>query len=223
MRILIVEDDPTLRNSLERWFVGKNYVVDTAKDGEEALYYGLENVVDIAIIDLGLPEVDGITVIKRLRASGKTFPILILTARGRWQEKVEGLEAGADDYVVKPCQIEEITARVQAILRRSAGWSSSTLVNGPIQIDTKEERVTVNEAEVVLTSYEYSLLHYLMLRVGEVLSKTALLEHLYSDDDDRDSNVIEVFVRRLRKKLDPEGTLIPIETIRGRGYRLVKF
>jgi two-component system response regulator PhoP len=181
---------------------------------------GVENVCDLAVVDLGLPKLDGIEVVKRWRAAGKRFPVLILTARGRWQDKVEGLEAGGDDYLVKPFHVEELLARINALTRRAAGWSQPTLRCGPVALDTRSQQVTVSGAPIDLTTYEYKVLQFLMLRAGEVVSKTDLTEHLYDQDFDRDSNVIEVFVGRLRKKLDPDGTLEPIETLRGRGYRL---
>jgi two-component system response regulator PhoP len=170
-------------------------------------------------VDLGLPEVSGIDVIKELRAKGKTYPILILTARDRWQDKVDGLSAGADDYVVKPFHIEEITARVNALLRRSGGWASSVLQAGPVVLDTSRQELKVNDSPVELTSYEYRIIEHMMIRAGQVISKSELTDRLYDQDFERDSNVIEVFIGRLRKKMDPDNTLKPIETLRGRGYR----
>lgn len=219
MRILLIEDEPALRRQVAERLRADGFVVDEAADGPEGLYAGRENPIDLAIVDLGLPGMDGMQVIRALRAAGKAYPVLILTARGRWQDKVEGLEAGADDYVVKPFEMEEIRARVQALLRRAGGWADPVLRCGPVALDTRERRVTVADAPVSLTAYEYRLLEYLMHRAGQVVSKTELTEHLYDDEDDRDSNVIEVFVRRLRRKLDPGGDLIPIETLRGQGYR----
>lgn len=219
MRVLLIEDETSLREQLREHLKAAGHVVDTAADGEEGLYAGSEYPIDIAVIDLGLPKLPGIEVIKRLRAAGKAFPILILTARGRWQDKVEGLEAGADDYLVKPFEVEELLARLRALQRRASGWSQSTLQCGPVLLDTAAQTLQVGGAPVELTSYEYRVLEYLMLHSGEVVSKIDLTEHLYEQDYDRDSNVIEVFIGRLRRKLDPDNTLNPIETVRGRGYR----
>lgn len=220
MRILVVEDEAELQRQLQSFLAAKGFAVDAADTGEEAFYLGTEYPVDAAIIDLGLPDFSGIELIRRLRKSEKTFPILILTARSRWQEKVEGLEAGADDYVVKPFHYEELWARLNACIRRSAGRSHPVLVSGPIAMDTLSQEVKVEGKAMDLTAYEYKVLEYLMLHEGDVISKTTLTEHLYDQDFDRDSNVIEVFVGRLRKKIDPDGNLKPIETLRGRGYRL---
>ncbi len=220
MRILVVEDEGELREGLVRRFRREGFVVDAAADGEEGLYLGSEFPVDLAVIDLGLPKLSGMEVISRLRERGRKFPILILTARDRWQDKVEGLQCGADDYVTKPFHMEEIIARANALLRRSAGWSQAILQCEPVQLDTRSQAVTVAGREIELTSFEYKVLEYLMLHAGEVISKSELTEALYEQDYDRDSNTIEVFVGRLRKKLDPDGSLRPIETLRGRGYRL---
>ncbi|MBI5461797.1 MAG: response regulator transcription factor [Gammaproteobacteria bacterium] len=220
MRVLIVEDENLLREQLRTRLKAEGHVVDTARDGEEGLYAGREYPLDIAVIDLGLPKLSGIEVIRSLRAAGKDFPILILTARGRWQDKVEGLEAGADDYLVKPFEVEELLARLRALVRRASGWTQSTLQCGPIVMDTGAQSVQVDGQGIELTTYEYKVLEHLMLHSGEVISKTDLTEHLYEQDFDRDSNTIEVFVGRLRRKLDPDNTLNPIETVRGRGYRL---
>ncbi|MEQ6340965.1 MAG: response regulator transcription factor [Gammaproteobacteria bacterium] len=219
MRILVIEDEASLREQLLTRFREDGYAVDAAADGEEGLYLGSEFPFDVAVVDLGLPKLSGIEVIQRLRATGKTFPILILTARGRWQEKVEGLEAGGDDYLVKPFHMEELLARIKVLLRRAAGWSQPVLRCGPVALDTVSQQVSAHGQAVDLTAYEYNLLEYLMLHNGEVVSKAELTEHLYDQDFDRDSNVLEVLVGRLRRKLDPEGTLQPIETLRGRGYR----
>ena len=220
MRVLVVEDEPALRESLRSRLVATGAVVDVAADGEEGLHLGLEYPIDVAIIDLGLPRLPGLELIRRLRASERRFPILVLTARDGWQEKVQGLEAGADDYVAKPFHFEEVLARLQALLRRSGGWASAMLRCGPVALDTRSQSLTVNELPVELTSFEYRILEYLMLRAGEVISKTDLTDHLYQEDAERDSNVIEVLMGRLRRKLDPAETLHPIETLRGRGYRL---
>jgi len=219
MRLLVVEDQSLLRQQLAQGLTRHGYVVDDAADGKAGLYFASEFAYDAAIIDLGLPLLDGISLIRQIRAQGKTFPILILTARGDWQDKVEGLDAGADDYVVKPFQLEEILARLNALLRRAAGFAKSLIELGPVALDITSKRVTLEGKAVELTAYEYKLLEYLMLHRGQVISKTELTEHLYAQDYDRDSNVLEVFVRRLRQKLDPQDTLHPIETIRGQGYR----
>jgi len=219
MRLLLVEDEPGLRDQLTSRLREAGYTVSCAADGEEGLYLASEYPFDAAIIDLGLPLLPGIELIRRVRADGTPFPILILTARGRWQDKVEGLEAGADDYLVKPFQYEELEARIHALLRRAAGWASSTLEFGALRIDTRGKQVTVAGDVVELTAYEYNVLEYLALHTGKAISKSELTEHIYDQDFDRDSNVIEVFVGRLRRKLDPDGTLAPIETVRGQGYR----
>jgi len=219
MRLLVIEDDATLRESLCRQLSDAGFGIEQAADGKEGLYFALEYPVDLAIVDLGLPEMSGIDVIKETRAKGKTYPILILTARDRWQDKVDGLSAGADDYVVKPFHFEEVSARVNALLRRSGGWASSTLSAGPVALDTSRQELKVNDVPIELTSFEYRIIEHLMIRAGEVISKTELTDRLYDQDFERDSNVIEVFIGRLRKKMDPDNTLQPIETLRGRGYR----
>jgi len=219
MRLLLLEDDNTLRESLAGKLAEAGFAVEQAADGKEGLYCALEYPIDLAIIDLGLPQVSGLEIIREARAQGKSYPILILTARDRWQDKVDGLDAGADDYVVKPFQFEEVIARVNALLRRSGGWASSEMVAGPVSLDLTRQEVKVHDAPVELTSFEYKILEYLMVRAGQVISKTELTERLYDQDFERDSNVIEVFVGRLRKKLDPDNSINPIETLRGRGYR----
>ena len=219
MRLLVIEDDATLRESLTTRLAAEGFAIEQAGDGREGLYFALEYPVDLAIIDLGLPEMSGLDIIRQAREQGKTFPILILTARDRWQDKVDGLSAGADDYVVKPFHYEEVSARVNALLRRSGGWASSSLSAGPVTLDMARQDVTVNETLIELTSYEYKIIEYLMVRAGEVISKSELTDRLYDQDFERDSNVIEVFIGRLRKKLDPENSIKPIETLRGRGYR----
>jgi two-component system response regulator PhoP len=219
MRVLLVEDDKALRESLVEQLKAAGFNVDAAADGEEGLYCGREYPLDLAIVDLGLPKLPGLDLIKKLRAESKKYPILILTARDRWQDKVEGLQAGADDYVAKPFHFEELQARMQALLRRSAGWAQPVLRCGPVALDSRTQEVTVDGKRVELTSFEYRILEYLIHRAGEVISKTELTETLYAQDFDRDSNTIEVFIGRLRRKLDPEDTLKPIETLRGRGYR----
>ena len=219
MRALVVEDETALRESLKAQLAEAGFTVDVAQDGQEGLFAGLEYPLDVAVIDLGLPKLSGLEVIGKLRAAGKTYPILILTARDNWQDKVEGRQAGADDYVSKPFHFEELLARLQALLRRAGGWASPQLKCGPVTLDTRAQTVAVDGAPVELTTFEYRILEHLMLRAGEVISKAELTERLYDQDFERDSNVIEVLVGRLRRKLDPEERLRPIETLRGRGYR----
>jgi len=219
MRVLVVEDEIALRDTLKTRLTEAGFAVDVAQDGEEGLFAGREYPLDVAIIDLGLPKLAGLEVIRRLRAAGKAFPILILTARDNWQDKVEGLQAGADDYVAKPFHFEEVLARLQALLRRSGGWASPELKCGAVLLDTRAQTVSVDGHPVDLTTFEYRILEHLMLRAGEVISKGELTERLYDQDFERDSNVIEVLVGRLRRKLDPDDRIKPIETLRGRGYR----
>ena len=219
MRLLVIEDDATLRESLARQLAEAGFAIEQAADGKEGLYYAEEYPIDLAIIDLGLPEISGLDIIKKVREEGKAYPILILTARDRWEDKVDGLSAGADDYVVKPFHFEEVSARVNALLRRSGGWASSVLTAGPVTLDTSRQELTVSDAAIDLTSFEYKIIEYLMLRAGQVISKSELTDRLYDQDFERDSNVIEVFIGRLRKKMDPENSIKPIETLRGRGYR----
>jgi two-component system response regulator PhoP len=219
MRVLIVEDEAALRETLRSRLAQAGFTVDVATDGNEGLFSGQEYPLDVAVVDLGLPGLSGLEVIRRLRAAGKTYPILILTARDNWQDKVEGLQAGADDYVAKPFHFEEVLARLQALLRRAGGWATPQLRCGPIVLDTRAQTITVHERAIELTTFEYRILEHLMLRAGEVISKTELTERLYDQDFERDSNVIEVLVGRLRRKLDPDDQLRPIETLRGRGYR----
>ena len=220
MRILLIEDDERLVESLGERLREAGYALDVSTDGIEGLYLGEEFPIDLAIIDLGLPGLNGLEVIRRLRQGGRDFPILVLTARSDWQDKVEGLEAGADDYLTKPFQVEELMARINALLRRAGGHAQPKVELGPITVDLSAQRVYRDGAEIELTTYEYKVLNYLVMHPGEVVTKTDLSEHIYEEDADRDSNVIEVFIGRLRRKLDPEGTLNPIETLRGRGYRL---
>jgi two-component system response regulator PhoP len=219
VRILIVEDEAGIRESLREDLVRVGFNVDVAADGEEGLFAGLQYPEDIAIIDLGLPKMSGLELIRRIREKGKTFPILILTARDRWQDKVEGLEVGADDYVAKPFHFEEIHARLLALLRRAGGWATAELVCGPIALDTRRQTVRVNDRTVDLTTYEYRLLEHFMLRAGDILSRTDLSERMYEENVERESNNIDVFMGRLRKKLDPNDEIKPFETIRGRGWR----
>ena len=220
MRILIVEDEETLRKQLGQRLHDEGYVVELAATGSEGLYFGLEYDIDLAIIDLGLPEISGINVITQLRDQDKQFPILILTARGRWQDKVEGLEAGADDYLVKPFHIEELIARIKVLLRRAAGIAKPVFTIGPIHVDTTTQQVTHNNRPIELTAFEYKVFEYLLFNPEKIISKTELTEHIYDQDFERDSNVIEVFIGRLRKKLDPRNKYNLIETLRGRGYRI---
>jgi two-component system response regulator PhoP len=193
--------------------------VDAAADGRDGLHLGCEYPIDLAVVDIGLPDINGVELIRRLRAAERRFPVLILTARNSWQEKVQGLEAGADDYLTKPFHMEELIARVRALLRRAAGAADPVLRFGSVELDTSRQAVRVADRPLELTGFEYRILHYLVLHPGKVISKTELTEHIYEEDADRDSNVIEVLVGRLRRKLDPDGTLQPIETLRGRGYR----
>lgn len=220
MKLLLVEDEQALRDELIDSLKKQNYVVEAAPDGEEALYLAREFEFDLAIFDLGLPGISGIEAIQTLRKENINVPILILTARGHWQDKVDGLAAGADDYLVKPFQNEELFARINALLRRTSGFAQPEIVKGPISLNSLKQEVKVNGRAMDLTAYEYMVLEYLMLNPEKVVSKTELTEHLYAQDYDRDSNVLEVFVGRLRKKIDPDGVIKPIETLRGRGYRL---
>lgn len=218
-RILLAEDEQILRDQLLEILSRHNYSVDCASDGAQALSFGESEFYDLAIIDLGLPKLDGMSVISRLRELGKDFPVLILTARADWQDKVEGLAAGADDYLVKPFHVQELLARIDALIRRASGAITRDMILGPVSLDTRAKSVRVNGSLIELTAFEFNLLEYLMLRPGHVISKSELTEHLYHQDFDRDSNVIEVFIGRLRRKLDPENNMNPIETVRGQGYR----
>jgi len=220
VRILIIEDEELLRAQICSRLEAEGYAVDQAADGVDGHFMGMEYPLDVAVVDLGLPQLPGIEVIRKWRAAGRAFPVLILTARERWQDKVDGLEAGADDYLVKPFNTEELLARLRALVRRSAGWTQSLLECGPMRLDTRSQRVQCEDRTLDLTAFEYKLLEYLMLHAGKVISKTELAEHVYAEDLERDSNVIEVVVGRLRKKLDPDRRLKPIDTLRGRGYRL---
>ncbi len=220
MRVLVVEDEIALAQQLRERLQSDGMVVDVAADGREGLYFGEEFDYDVAVVDLGLPELDGVSLIRRLREGSRQFPVLVLTARDSWQDKVTGLEAGADDYLAKPFHYEELMARLRALVRRASGFASPILRHGNIELDTVAKAVRVEGARVELTAYEYNLLEYLMLHPNKVISKTELTEHLYAQDFERDSNVIEVFVGRLRRKLDPANERSPISTIRGQGYRL---
>jgi two-component system, OmpR family, response regulator len=216
MRILVVEDDKNLNRQLCETLKEAGYVVDHAFDGEEGHFLGDTEPYDAVVLDIGLPEMDGITVLEKWRAAGRVMPVLILTARDRWSDKVAGIDAGADDYVTKPFHVEEVLARLRALIRRAAGHASSDIVCGPVRLDTKSSKATVNGEILKLTSHEFRLLSYLMHHMGEVVSRTELVEHMYDQDFDRDSNTIEVFVGRLRKKMGID----LIETVRGLGYRM---
>lgn len=220
MRLLLVEDDKTLQHNLKQHLVSANFTVDVASDGEEGLFQGQEYEYDAAIVDLGLPKLDGIKLITKLRKTHHDYPILILTARDNWQDKVEGLDAGADDYLSKPFHPEELIARLNALIRRSVGKASPVIENGPLRLNTSSHEITISGNIINLSGSEYKLFTYLMMHIGEVKSKSVLIEHIYDQDFDLDSNVIEVFVRRLRKKLDPDGKFDLIETLRGQGYKL---
>ena len=216
MRVLIVEDEPNLRQQLQNTLEGAGYAVDTAGDGEEGLFLGETENYDAIVLDLGLPEIDGLTVLDRWRKQGKTTPVLVLTARDSWSDKVAGLDAGADDYVAKPFQTEELIARLRALIRRASGNASSELIAGDVRLDTRSGKVTLAGDPVKLTAQEYKLLSYLLHHKGKIVSRTELIEHIYDQDFDRDSNTIEVFVTRIRKKLGAD----VITTIRGLGYSL---
>jgi two-component system OmpR family response regulator len=214
MRLLVIEDDPDLNRQLVTAFTDAGYVVDAARYGEEGHFLGDTEPYDAIVLDIGLPIMDGVSVLEKWRRSGRKTPVLILTARDRWSDKVAGFDAGADDYVAKPFHMEEVLARIRALVRRSAGHASSEISCGPLMLDTKSARVTVDGKAIKLTSLEFRLLSYLMLHKGRVVSRTELVEHLYDQDFDRDSNTIEVFVGRLRKKLGVD----MLRTIRGLGY-----
>jgi two-component system, OmpR family, response regulator len=214
MRILVVEDDLNLNRQLVTALTDAGYVVDKAMDGEEGHYLGDTNPYDAVILDLGLPVMDGVSILEKWRRAGRKMPVLILTARDRWSDKVSGFDAGADDYVTKPFNMEEILARIRALVRRAAGQVTSELTCGPVTLDTKGARVSVDGMPVKLTSLEYKVLEYMMMHMGKVISRTELVEHLYDQDFDRDSNTIEVFIGRLRKKLGVD----VLHTIRGMGY-----
>jgi two-component system response regulator PhoP len=220
MRILVVEDDSRLLTQLDVMLRQNGYSVDLADDGQKAEFLLNEYPYDLAVIDIGLPIIDGLTVVRNARKNDVSCPFLILTARDRWQEKVEGLDAGADDYMTKPFHNEELLARAKALIRRASGQANPSIERGPIKLDTLADEVTVNDEYIELTAYEYKVLEYLLMNQQKVVSKTELTEHIYDQDFDLDSNVIEVFVGRLRKKLDPENQYKPIETVRGRGYRI---
>lgn len=220
MRILIVEDEVEISVQVAKHFEKAGHRVETVADGREGFYFASEYPFDVLILDLGLPRMNGLDIIRGLRERGSSLPILALTARGRWQDRVKGLEMGADDYLTKPFQIEELSARVTALLRRVQGNGQNILRYGPVTLDLERQMVHYHDEEVELTTMEYRMFEFLARHQGKVVSRSELREFLYPDDDDPDSNVIEVVIRRLRRKLDPDGTLQLIETLRGRGYRL---
>lgn len=219
MRVLVIEDELELQGDIRQRLETEGYIVDTSGDGNEGLFFATEYPLDAAIIDIGLPGISGIEIIQRLREQGHTLPVLILTARSRWQEKVEGLEAGADDYLVKPFQMEELLARLKALLRRATGTPTTELRCGAVALNLGTQQVLLDGEVLDVTAFEYRVLEYLMRHASEAVSKARLADYLYPHDDDRDSNVIEVIIGRLRKKLDPDGSVKPIETLRNRGYR----
>ncbi|MBI5277469.1 MAG: response regulator transcription factor [Burkholderiales bacterium] len=219
MRLLVIEDDDALRQGLARQLAADGYRVDQASDGDEGLFLAREYPFDLAIVDLGLPKVNGLTIVQRLRSEGRELPLMILTARGSWQDKVAGLEAGADDYMVKPFDYPELAARVKALLRRSMKATTDVLTLGPLSIDVGAQAVKLHGELLELTAFEYRMLEYLVRERERIVTKQELSDYLYPHGEDRDSNVLEVLIGRLRRKLDPEGTLGPIETVRGRGYR----
>jgi two-component system, OmpR family, response regulator len=216
MRVLIVEDDPNLNRQLANALKGAGYVVDSALDGEQGHFLGETSELDAVVLDLGLPAMSGMDVLRKWRAAGKSMPVLILTARDTWSDKVAGIDSGADDYLVKPFHMAELLARIRALIRRSAGRADPVLSCGPITFDTRTSTVMRGAETVVLTAFEQRLLHFLMLRAGRIVPRAEIIEHIYAQDFDRDSNTIEVFVRRLRQKLGAD----VIETVRGQGYRM---
>jgi two-component system response regulator PhoP len=219
MRVLVIEDELDLQTDIRQRLETEGYIVDTSGEGNEGLFFATEYPLDAAIIDIGLPGMSGIEIIQRLREQGHTLPVLILTARSRWQQKVEGLEAGADDYLVKPFQMEELLARLKALIRRATGTPTTELRCGAVALNLGTQQVLLNGDVLDVTAFEYRMLEYLVRHSSEAVSKSKLADYLYPHDDDRDSNVIEVIIGRLRKKLDPDGSLQPIETLRNRGYR----
>lgn len=222
MRVLVIEDDNSLRENLRQLVEGAGYACDVASNGEDGLFCAQEYPIDLAIIDLGLPEVSGVEIIRTVRSENHEYPILILTARNDWQDKVEGLEAGADDYLTKPFHNEELLARLNALIRRSKGYADAVINIGDLSLNTSAKSLSLGESQIETTAYEYRLIECLMLNAGRVMSKSALVEHIYDEEADNDSNVIEVFVRRLRKKLEPFDRASLIETVRGQGYRVAK-
>ncbi len=220
MKILIVEDEEIIRNNLVSSFKGSGFAIESAANGEDGLFLAEEYPIDLAVVDIGLPGISGLELIAKLREAGNQLPVIVLTARDTWQDKVEGLSTGADDYMAKPFQFEELLARCNALLRRTAGFASPLLKIADIELDTMAQSVRKAGNQIELTAYEYKVLEYLFLNPKKVVSKTELTEHIYEQDFDRDSNVLEVFVGRLRKKIDPDQNLKLIQTLRGQGYRL---
>ncbi|NOU42877.1 MAG: response regulator transcription factor [Methyloglobulus sp.] len=220
MRVLIIEDDIDIRSQVRRQLEKDGYHVDETGNGSEGLYFATEYPLDAAIIDLGLPGISGLDIIKRLREQGSCLPILVLTARGRWQERVVGLETGADDYLAKPFQMEELSARLKALIRRVIGTHQALITCGCLTLNLETQQAMVDEIKIELTGFEYRMLEYLAKKQGKVVSKDELRSYLYPHDADPESNVLTVLVGRLRRKLDPEGIRQPIETLHGRGYRL---
>ncbi|MCW8877607.1 MAG: response regulator transcription factor [Kangiellaceae bacterium] len=220
MKVLIVEDEQRLRENLIESFKKAGFATEAAESGEDGLFIATEYPLDIAVVDIGLPGISGLEMIEQLRAKDNQLPVIVLTARDSWQDKVEGLSTGADDYMAKPFQFEELLARCNALLRRSAGYASPTIKFADIELDTMAQSVTKDGKVIELTAYEYKVIEYLFLNPKKVVSKTELTEHIYEQDFDRDSNVLEVFVGRLRKKIDPNQSLKIIQTLRGQGYRL---
>lgn len=219
MRILVIEDEPQLLSQISSQLAKAGFMVDQCSNGREGLYIASEYPLDAAIVDIGLPGLSGLEIVATLRKQGKLLPILLLTAQSSWQDKVVGLEAGADDYLAKPFQFEELLARIKALLRRAASIADSVLTMGPICLDTAAQVVSINNETVNLTSFEYRLLELLIRNQGNIINKQTITDYLYSHGDDHDSNVLEVLISRLRRKLDPDGVLNPIQTVRGRGYR----
>ena len=220
MKVLIVEDEQRLRENLIESFKKAGFATEAAESGEDGLFIATEYPLDIAVVDIGLPGISGLEMIEQLRAKDNQLPVIVLTARDSWQDKVEGLSTGADDYMAKPFQFEELLARCNALLRRSAGYASPTIKFADIELDTMAQSVSKDGKVIELTAYEYKVIEYLFLNPKKVVSKTELTEHIYEQDFDRDSNVLEVFVGRLRKKIDPNQSLKIIQTLRGQGYRL---
>lgn len=218
MRILVIEDEAVVREGLRSQLADHGFVVEVAADGEEGLFVATEYDLDVAIVDLGLPKLHGMEIIRKVRANGRKFPILVLTARSSWEDKVAGLRAGADDYVVKPFDFQEVLARIQALIRRANGWASAEITCGPVVLDTHRRSVTVAGQPVSLSNYQMRILEHLMLWAGKVISKQELAERMYHEDLEPQSNVIEFHIGQLRKKLDPQDELKPIETVRGCGY-----
>jgi len=221
MRILLVEDDLEIQQQLQALFERREFQVNVASDGMEALFYAGEYEIDLAVVDLGLPKMDGLELIEKLRQGRREFPILVLTARSTWKSKVQGLDAGADDYLTKPFQPEELLARVNALLRRAHGRTSTRLELGPLALDTRSHVIYLHDQEMDLTAFEFKVLEHFLMHPGKIVTRTMLIDRLYDDQEDRDSNVVEVIIARLRKKLSVKDDYRPIETLRGRGYRFV--